>query len=204
MALGLIDVVADGTSGFNLPYCLRNRCAEDRFFKNILEAPKEYKNFELEGGLISLRLDQRRLLCIPQIIVEGWNAQEVIISHAHSLLAHLCAHKTLTYLHDHVWWKQMSNDVYKYCELCIVCHKSKPSNQKPYGLLNPLLVPVRPWEAFGIDFVSPLPVSKNRNGEFDTITIIIDLLTAMVHLVPSWQDFWAKDVAELVFDHVYK
>jgi transposase InsO family protein len=204
MAPGLIEVIADGTPSFNLPFCLRNRYEEDPFFKNILEAPKEYKNFELEGGLIFLKVDNKRLLCIPRIVVEGRSAQEVVISHAHSLLAHLGAHKTLIYLRDHVWWKQMSNDVHKYCESCIVCRKSKPNNQKPYGLLNPLPVPVRPWEAIGIDFVGPLPVSKNRNGEFDTITVIIDLLTAMVHLVPSRQDFRAKDVADLVFDHVYK
>jgi hypothetical protein len=95
----------------------------------------------------------------------------------------------------------MSNDVHKYCESCVVCHKSKPNNQKPYGLLNLLPVPVRPWEAIGINFVGPLPVSKNRDGEFDTITAIINLLMAMV---PSQQDFRAKDVAELVFDHIYK
>src|SRR5262245_34458123 len=112
--------------------------------------------------------------------------------------------KTLVYLRNHVWWKHMSNDVHKYCESCIVCRRSKPNNQKPYGLLNPLPVPVRPWEAIGIDFVGPLPVSKNRNGDFDTITVIIDLLTAMVHLVPSRQDFRAKDIADLIFDHVYK
>jgi hypothetical protein len=59
MAPGLIEVIADGTPGFNLPFCLRNRYAENPFFKNILEAPKEYKNFDFEGGLIFLKLDQK-------------------------------------------------------------------------------------------------------------------------------------------------
>jgi hypothetical protein len=36
------------------------------------------------------------------------------------------------------------------------------------------------------------------------ITVIIDLLTSMVHLVPSRQDIRAREVAELVFEHVYK
>jgi hypothetical protein len=204
MAPGLIEVIADGTPGFDLPFCLKDRYKEDPFFGEILDAPKEFKNFEVDRGLIFLKAGDKRLLCIPRIIVGGRNAQEVIISHAHSMLAHLGAHKTVTYLRDHVWWKQLANDVQKYCDSCIVCRKSKPNNQKPYGLLNPLPVPVRPWEAIGIDFVGPLPSSKNRDGEFDTITVIIDLLTAMVHLVPSRQDFRAKDVAELVFDHVYK
>jgi hypothetical protein len=59
MAPGLIDVIADGTPGFDLPFCLRNRYIEDPFFKTILEAPKEYKNFEMEGGLMFLNMDQK-------------------------------------------------------------------------------------------------------------------------------------------------
>ena len=34
--------------------------------------------------------------------------------------------------------------------------------------------------------------------------MIIDLLTAMVHLVPSRTTYTAKQVAELIFDNVYK
>jgi len=58
-------------------------------------------------------------------------------------------------------------------------------NQKPYGLLNPLPILAQPWEAIGIDFVGPLPLSQDRNGEYDSIIVFIDLLTAMIHLVPS-------------------
>ena len=82
-------------------------------------------------------------------------------------------------------WKDMVKDTQCFCDSCQTCKQSKPPNQKPFGLLNPLSVPSRPWESIGVDFVGPLPVSKNRDGEFDSITVVIDLLTAMVHLVPS-------------------
>ena len=39
---------------------------------------------------------------------------------------------------------------------------------------------------------------------FDKITVIIDLLSGMVHLVPSRQDYKAPEVAELMFSEVYK
>ena len=51
----------------------------------------------------------------------------------------------------------------------------KEANQKPYGLLNPLPIPVEPWESIGIDFIKPLPESYNHNGYFDAITVIICL-----------------------------
>ena len=91
-----------------------------------------------------------------------------------------------------------------FCDSCLTCKQSKPSNQKPYGLLNPLLVPTQPWEAIGIDFMGPLPEYKNRDGIFDSITVVICLLTAMVHLIPSRITYNARQVAELMFKEIYK
>jgi len=56
----------------------------------------------------------------------------------------------------------------------------------------------------GVDFVEPLPESKDRNGKYNSITVIIDLLTTMVHIVPSRTDYTAKDIAELMFHEVYR
>jgi hypothetical protein len=52
--------------------------------------------------------------------------------------------------------------------------------------------------------MGPLPPSKDQNSEYDSITVIIDLLTAMIHLVPSKTTYTAKDIAELMFAEVYK
>ncbi|KIM53830.1 hypothetical protein SCLCIDRAFT_87383, partial [Scleroderma citrinum Foug A] len=46
--------------------------------------------------------------------------------------------------------------------LCMTCQWSKPLNQKPYGLLNLLFALSTPWDAIGVDFVGPLPESKDR------------------------------------------
>ena len=120
------------------------------------------------------------------------------------MLAHLSTQKTYEYLRDYVWWKTMFKDTESFCDSCMTCKQSKPSNQKPYSLLNPLDVPGQPWEAIGIDFIGPLPESKNRDGTYDCITVVIDLLTAMVHLIPSRTNYSAKEVAELVFSEIYK
>ena len=70
--------------------------------------------------------------------------------------------------------------------------------------MNPLAVPTEPWESIGVDFVGPLPLSRNRDGEFDSITVVICLLTAMVEVIPSRTNYKAHDIAELMFEHVYK
>lgn len=98
----------------------------------------------------------------------------------------------------------MAPNTQAYCETCMTCCKSKLSNQKPFGLLNPPDIPGQPWESIGIDFVGPLPESKNHNGTSDSITVVICLLTGMVHLVPSCINYNAWQVAELVFKDIYK
>ena len=55
-----------------------------------------------------------------------------------------------------------------------------------------------------MDFVGPLPESGNRDGFFDSITVVICLLTSMVHLVPSRTNYNASQLAELMFEHIYK
>ena len=183
----------------------KGRYIEDPFFQKILDSPKAYKNFAVsDDRFIRLKLYNRIVVCVPNIRINGRRLQEMVIDQAHSMLAHLGAHKTLSYLREFVWWSFMARDVDDFCSSCKTCQRSKPMTQKPYGLLNPLSVPTNTWEAIGVDFVGPLPSSKDRNGEYNSITVIIDLLTAMVHLVPSRDDYTARKVAELMFVEVYR
>jgi len=184
---------------------IKGQYHKDPFYKKILDSLHSFKNFETpDSGYIHLKLADRKVLCIPNIQEGERHLQETIIDQAHSLLAHLGHKKTLTYLREYVWWESMGPDVQAFCNSCITCQKSKPMTQKPYGLLNPLSVPSEPWGAIGVDFVGLFPESKDRNGEYDLITVIIDLLTAMVHLVPSQTNYTAKDIAELMFHEVYR
>jgi hypothetical protein len=85
-----------------------------------------------------------------------------------------------------------------------MCKRSKPNNQKPYELLNPLEISAEPWESIGMDFIGPLLLSSNRDGNFDSITVVICLLTAMVELIPSRINYTTQDLAKLMFEHIYK
>ena len=147
------------------------------------------------------------MLCIPKVLIQGRNACKIFISEAHSMLAHLGPSKMLDYLWDKVWWKDMVTNVKAvkaFCETCHTCRMSKPSNQKLFGLLNALAVLSYPWESIRMDFVRPLPESCNRDSQYDSITVVICLLTIMVHLVPSRINYNATQLAELVFEHIYK
>ncbi|KAG2057841.1 hypothetical protein BDR06DRAFT_836375, partial [Suillus hirtellus] len=81
---------------------IKGRYEEDPFFRTILDAPESYKNFQLLDGHLRLKLEDRELLCILDILVGGC---KMLIDQAHSLLAHLGARKTMSYLREYVWWK---------------------------------------------------------------------------------------------------
>ena len=186
------------------PECLKGRYGDDPMFKPILENPSNFTNFEINDGLIFFRSEGVIRLAIPDVKVNGQSVREMIIRQGHSILAHLGGHKTVIYLRDQVWWKSMVQDISDYCKSCPTCATSKSPTEKPRGLLKTMPVPTHPWQYIGIDFVGPLPESSNRNGSYDMICVIIDLLTAMVHLIPTRQTYKATDMAEVIFDTVFK
>jgi hypothetical protein len=86
----LIDVVPGGREGIDILEVIKGKYDGNIFFKTIIEKPKEFQNFEVtKGGLVYLKDQERKLVCIPKIIVDGRNIREIIIAEAHSLLAHL-------------------------------------------------------------------------------------------------------------------
>ena len=141
---------------------------------------------------------------MPDVNVGREQVREVLIKQAHSILVHLGGEQTATYMWDQVWWKTMVDNITMYCCSCHTCATSKAQQGKPHGKLKTMLVPSHSWQYIGIDFVSPLPESSNCNGSWDMTCVVIDLLTSMVHLIPSKQSYCATDIIELMFDNVYK
>ncbi|KAJ3486050.1 hypothetical protein NLI96_g4519 [Meripilus lineatus] len=197
-------VVTMDEFGVPMPDSIRGRYEEDPFFREILINLKEHRHFREKDGLIFYDQEGTYLLCIPDVFIGRRRLREMIITQAHSVLAHLGAKKTIDYLKQEVWWKSMVEEIKTYCKTCGLCATSKSATQKPMGLLKTLQVPRRPWQYIGIDFVGPLPESSNRLGTFDMICVVIDLLTSMVHLIPTVQTYRAAQIAEVVFENVYK
>jgi hypothetical protein len=198
------EQLAKCVTEFELPSSLVGKYAEDPFFKIVVEAPERYRNFELKEGALYLRHSDELLLCIPDIMIGERRACEVVTAHAHSILAHLGACKTLQWMRTQVWWKNMTKDVSEYCESCHICAVNKPNTQNPMGLLQPMPIPEYPRQSIGIDFVGPSPESQTCYGKFDMIMSVIDNLTCMVHLIPTRQDYKARDVAKVLYEHVFK
>ena len=123
----LLSIVSQGLQGLDLLAEIRGKFELDPAFQPIIARPKDFRNFEVDEQLVYLKAQGKRVLCIPKILIQGRSAHEIVISEAHSLLAHLGASKTLDYLRDHCWWKNMVTDVQAFCETCHTCRTSKPA-----------------------------------------------------------------------------
>ncbi len=68
-----------------------------------------------------------------------------------------------------------------------------------------LPVPTHRWKNLSIDFVTGLPVSTNWKGEtYDSILLIVDRLTKMVHYEPVKVTTDAPGLAEVIIDMVVR
>ena len=74
----------------------------------------------------------------------------------------------------------MRRFVEDYVRTCDTCCRAKMPRHHPYGLLEPLPIPIKPWQSIALDFIIDLPVSK----VFDVILTVVDRYTKMAHFLP--------------------
>ncbi|KAI4294108.1 hypothetical protein K525DRAFT_213465, partial [Schizophyllum commune Loenen D] len=90
--------------GLPMPGSLRYRYNEDPFFRKLMRDPEQFADFQEIDGLVYKTREGKRVLCIPDITIGDRRAREIVITHAHSLLAHLGHRKTIDLLREEVWW----------------------------------------------------------------------------------------------------
>ena len=79
----------------------------------------------------------------------------------------------------------LCRDIKDFVKGCNVYLVSKAVRHNPYGDLQSLPIPTHYWKDLSIDFVTGLPVSTDWKGnKYDSILVIVDRLTKMVHYKP--------------------
>ena len=99
------------------------------------------------------------------------------------------------------WWDSMTGDISRYVLTCAACQRDKARRHKPFGKLQPLTVPEKPWHTVTFDFIVKLPKTARGN---DSICVFVDKLTKVVHFVACQEELSAKDFASLYVDNVFR
>jgi len=85
-------------------------------------------------------------------------------------------------------------------EGCDSCQRNKNCIEQPAGKLMPNSIPEKPWMYILADFITKLPLAQGYN----TILVVVDWLTKMVHFIPTAEKTMAEGLAKLFRDNVWK
>ncbi|KAJ1597993.1 hypothetical protein NDA14_001269 [Ustilago hordei] len=118
---------------------------------------------------------------------------------------HVGRDATIKAAQRHYWWPNMTAWIADYVASCPVCARYKAPHHCPYGLLQPLATPDRPWGSISLDFIEGLPPSKKYDSKtYDSILVIVDRLTKFAILAPTHKTVMAKQTAVLLYGHMVR
>jgi hypothetical protein len=113
--------------------------------------------------------------------------------------AHAGYHRQYLRLAQTYFWPRMSRDIQEYVLSCDICQKAKPKKHLPYGMLQSIAIPSRPFEVVTFDFIPDLP--KTKSG-YTNIFVIVDKLTKYGMFIPTTTDVDALESGRLFREHV--
>jgi len=125
--------------------------------------------------------------------------QEILrIYHDDPLAGHFGVQRTLERIQRKYFWNDITRSVRDYCQSCDICQLRKPRKHRPYGELQSLPIPSRPYQELTMDFITGLPPTCLRNGEeVDAILMIVDRFTKMMHCFAVAKTITSQELAEL-------
>ena len=108
--------------------------------------------------------------------------------------------KTLELISRSFWWQQPWKLVKEFVRTCDTCARAKSTHHRPYGLLQPLPNPIRPWASISTDFITDLP---ETNG-FNSILVVVDRFTKMAHFIPCVKAISGMETLNLLLTNIVR
>jgi len=106
--------------------------------------------------------------------------------------------KTVEMVTQNFWWPGVMREVKQYMEGCDAYQQNKNRIEQPAEKLIPNSIPEKPWTHISADFITKLPLAQGYNS----ILVVVDQLTKMVHFIPTTEKMMAKGSARLFRDNV--
>ncbi len=119
-------------------------------------------------------------------------------AHDATLAGHPGVSKTIALVGRNYYWPGMTTYIAKYVKSCEDCGRHKVRRHKPYGKLESLPVPFRPWTELSMDFIGPLPESNGMNA----ILVVVDRFTKGAHFIGTTTEATSEDVASMIIKDV--
>jgi hypothetical protein len=178
------------------------RAWEDEFITKLErecgdpKGPAWTKRWQKRGGL--WQMDGK--IFIP----EGLRIPVLHFCHDTAFGGHFGISRTISKVMRNFWWPGVRSYVKDYVSSCEACGRAKKPKRKPFGLLQPLPIPNRPWADISMDFVTGLPESAVGKNQYNSILVVVDRFSKMAHYFPTRDDIKAMDLAELFWNQIVR
>lgn len=124
------------------------------------------------------------------------------IYHDHPLGGHFGVHRTTELLKQHFHWTGLDDYVKDYIAHCGICQGTAIPRHRPYGKLESLPIPSRPFTELTMDFITGLPQTIFHDKTVDAILVIVDRFTKICLFFPVSTRMTADELAELFHNEV--
>lgn len=175
---------------------IRQALASDPTLSTLIDQAShgQAEGYEIQDGLLRLR----GRVCVP-------NQQALrvaILRQAHDghSAGHLGRDKTLKLVSRDFHWPGLRSFVAEYVKSCPRCQRTKAPRHAPYGRLQPLPIPTRPWLSISMDHIVDLPFSRGHNA----ILVVVDRHSKQAHFIPARTTDTASDLARQFVDRIYR
>ena len=126
---------------------------------------------------------------------------EIIRLHHNTLVGgHGKQQKTVELVTRNFWWPGVTKEVKRYVEGCDTCQHNKNRTEQPAGKFMLNSIPEKPQTHILADFITKLPLVQG----YDSILVVVNRLTKIVHFIPTTEKTSAKGLARLFRDNLWK
>ncbi|KAH9466898.1 hypothetical protein Pst134EB_033244 [Puccinia striiformis f. sp. tritici] len=115
-------------------------------------------------------------------------------------VGHPGSSRTLSALTRTFSWPGVRRFVLDYVRSCDSCQRVKARRQAKDGKLIPIVPGPKPWSTIGMDMITKLPLS----GGFDSILVVIDLLSKLTHFIPCKEASSSMVLAGLFRKNIFR
>ena len=142
-----------------------------------------------------------------QILVPENRIQDIIATHHDSIVAgHWGLHKTVSMIRRRFDFPKMRKRVQEHISSCHICQISKSDHHGNRALMEEISIPTMRWNELGADHIIGMPPVVDPHGihPYDSVWVVVDKATRMVHLIPSSTHANAMDMADQFIKKVVK
>ncbi|UYV69788.1 hypothetical protein LAZ67_7000732, partial [Cordylochernes scorpioides] len=177
---------------------------EDKFIesvkKNLNGSRRSIaQNFKVEDGCLFKKNPNPEGRAWLLVVPENKKREIMKEYHNHMSNGHLGVARTMYRIKSKYFWPSMLKDVSEFVKTCHLCQSRKGSNQLPSGLLQPIPPANFPFERIGIDFVGPLPSTKNRKK---WIIVLTDYYTRYAE-TKAVSEATVKEVSKFLVEDIF-